>query len=427
MGVRGGTRAVVAALLVVLAAACGGDPAEPAPPADGTTAAAGEATSAATPASEGEDDGGEGLDEGEEDGQDLEPSEDWPTAEPPGPREDPLQPADVLVFSPEAPLDEDMVEQIRGLKGVEEVALFSMGQAVIENRALNVAAVDPTTYRVFTPQATADSEETWDRVAGGELALTAELQKKLPISEDGYLRLGSSEDAETLHVGAFAPQGPTTVDAVVNAGWGERLGLQEGNALLVSTGLASPQSLRKPIARVVGGQASIQELDVVARTGIDPNATLSAFVVGSVADAVGVFNYTVIGGGRIAPEPSWVAAHIETRVMPIIGSMTCNKAIFPQLEAALREVVERGLADKLHPDEYAGCYYPRFIAGSTTLSNHSFGLAMDFNVPGNGRGTVGAIDRQVVDIFKSWGFAWGGDWRYTDPMHFEADRIVDPR
>ena len=52
---------------------------------------------------------------------------------------------------------------------------------------------------------------------------------------------------------------------------------------------------------------------------------------------VGTFNYTVIGGGRIAPDPAWVASHIGTEVMPIIGPMTCNRAIFPQLRAALEE------------------------------------------------------------------------------------------
>jgi hypothetical protein len=106
--------------------------------------------------------------------------------------------------------------------------------------------------------------------------------------------------------------------------------------------------------------------------------------------------------------------------------MTCNKAVFPQLRAALEEVTARGLANEIHPDEYAGCYYPRFIAGTTTLSNHSFGLAMDLNVPGNQRGTAGEMDRGVVGIFKKWGFAWGGDWNYTDPMHFEMASVVNP-
>ncbi len=142
---------------------------------------------------------------------------------------------------------------------------------------------------------------------------------------------------------------------------------------------------------------------------------------------MGVFNYTPIGGGRIAPAKSWVESHIVTEQVPILGTVTCNKYLMPQLRAALLEIVQRGLSPEIHPDEYAGCYYPRYIAGSTKLSNHSFGLALDLNVPGNQRGTVGEMDRTVVQIFKKWGFAWGGDWGYTDPMHFELDHLVKPK
>ena len=331
------------------------------------------------------------------------------------------------MFSPEHPLDEDMVRGIERLKGVRATNLFSMGQPVIENQALTVAAVDPATYRLFTPAASADTQEVWDRVAGGELALSPELRRKVPKDKNDFVRLGSADDAPEVHIGYYAPQVESAIDAVVNEKWGEELGLQPGNALLISTGGTSPQSLRKPIARLVGGEASIQALDIVARTGIDPGAKQTAFVVGTIAQAVGVFNYTVIGGGRIAPAPAWVRSHIATEAVPILGNVTCNKLIFPQLKAALQDIMARGLEDKIHPGEYAGCYYPRFIAGTTTLSNHSFGLALDLNVPGNQRGTVGEMDRQVVAIFKEWGFAWGGDWNYTDPMHFEMNALVDPR
>ena len=36
------------------------------------------------------------------------------------------------------------------------------------------------------------------------------------------------------------------------------------------------------------------------------------------------------------------------------------------------------------------------------------------------------MDRSVVAIFKKWGFAWGGDWGYTDPMHFEMNAELVP-
>ncbi|MGH3431465.1 MAG: M15 family metallopeptidase, partial [Thermocrispum sp.] len=58
------------------------------------------------------------------------------------------------------------------------------------------------------------------------------------------------------------------------------------------------------------------------------------------------------------------------------------------------------------------------------LSLHTWGIAIDLNVAGNQRGTAGEIDREVVRIFTRWGFAWGGDWSWTDPMHFELAALV---
>jgi len=345
--------------------------------------------------------------------------------DPPGPRKGALARADVLVYDPES-LSDETITAIRSLDGVTGVESMALAQVSIENKVINVAAVHPGTYRNYTSYESAETQAVWDRVAGGELAIRPALRKRVPTDDKDYVRLGSDKDAPQVHIGAIAPQVPQ-VDAVVNDSWIDTLGMKPGNALLVTTGQTAPASLRKPIERIAGDEASVQMLDAVARFGLDTSVQQTAFLVGTVADAVGTFNYTVLGGGRIAPDPAWVSEHIATGTVPILGSVTCNRLIFPQLEAALREVEARGLADEIHPDEYAGCYYPRFIAGTTSLSNHSFGLALDFNVPGNQRGTVGEMDRTVVSIFKKWGFAWGGDWRYTDPMHFEMNAVVDPR
>jgi hypothetical protein len=124
-----------------------------------------------------------------------------------------------------------------------------------------------------------------------------------------------------------------------------------------------------------------------------------------------------------------VRSYIRTETVPIIGRVTCNKGMIPQLRSALIDVVRQGLADKIHPGQYGGCYVPRYIANDPAkgLSLHSWGIAIDLNVPENQRGTVGRMDRTVVSIFKKWGFAWGGDWSYTDPMHFELNRVVQVR
>ncbi|WP_235735488.1 M15 family metallopeptidase [Nocardioides alcanivorans] len=345
--------------------------------------------------------------------------------DPPGPLTEPLASADIMLVSLEdGPLAEDLLAAIEKVKGVQTTELIDLGNVALENTVVNVAAVDPASYRRFTPAGQA--EEIWGRVAGGELAIGEELGQKVQ-GDESFVKLGNDKEAPKVHVGAYTDQ-VLTVDIVVNRAWGETLGLVRDNALLISTGINSPQKVRKRLKSLVEGKAAVQMLDAVARSGIDLNATQTAYLTGgSVARAVGSFSYKAIGGGRIAPDPAWVAANIRTEEVPILGKVTCHKAMLPQMRAALDEIVQRGLADKIHPGEYAGCYYPRFIANSTSLSLHSFGIAFDVNVPGNQRGTAGEIDRQVVSIFKKWGFGWGGDWSWTDPMHFEMNAIVEAR
>jgi hypothetical protein len=340
--------------------------------------------------------------------------------DPPRPFQAPLHTADILIFRQHR-LSDRMVRRIRHVQGVARIERFSLAQVSIEDHAIDVAAVDPATYRNFNPGTVAQFQPEWNRIAGGEMALRPGFRRQ--VGKNGFVRLGGRSDAPQVHVGVYAPQVPG-VDAVVNQSWVKTLDMRSGNALLVSTGIRTPLSIRKPIQRIVGHRASVQRLDVAARLGLDPKAAQTAFLVGSAADAVGSYSYAVLGGGRIAPQQAWVRGHISTQTMPILGPMTCNTQMFPQLRAALDEIVADGLSSAIHPSQYGGCYVPRFIAGTTTLSNHAFGLAFDLNVPENQRGTVGQIDRQVVAIFQEWGFTWGGTWHYTDPMHFELNRIV---
>ncbi|CAM3281554.1 M15 family metallopeptidase [Nocardioides dubius] len=401
---RGGlTRALTASACVLVLAACGNDDggakADPSPSATDATPSESSASSGSP---------GEGR-----------------TVDAPGELTDPLRSADIMVVSLEAkPLPESLIAAVKKVKGVVATELIDLGSVSIQNSVATVASVDPASYRRFT--ASGQSSEIWNRVAGGELALSQELAKEV-ADDEAYVRMGNDKDAPKIHVGAYADQVPN-VDMVLNRAWTDDLGLVSDNALVISTGAASPQRVRTSLKGLVDDVASIQMLDVVARFGLDPNAKQTAYLTGgSVAQAVGSFTYSVLGDGRIAPDPAWVKANIRTEQVPIIGSVTCHRVVLPQLRAALTEVVERGLSDKIHPGEYAGCYYPRFIANSNKLSLHSFGIALDFNVPGNQRGTAGEIDRTVVSIFKKWGFAWGGDWKWTDPMHFEMNALVEPR
>ena len=348
------------------------------------------------------------------------------SVDPPGKLTDSLLSSDILVYSQNS-LDEDTIARIKAIKGVEAVESIAMGSFYVADRQVTYAAVDLATFPRFTDRSTAQTPAVWDRVAGGEIAVEPVIGKQLE-QKDGYMRLNNEAGAETIHIGAYAAilpsLGQSRIDAVVNTRWTDKLGMREDNALIVALGVASPASILKELKRYVGQKAQIEILAQNPKL----NAARTAFLTGgSVAAAVGSFSYRPNPDGTVVPDPKWVAANIRTEQMPIIGRVTGHRVMLPQLRGALNQIASNRLSSKIHT--YDGCYVPRFIAHNPArgLSFHTFGTAIDLNASTNYRGIAGDIDRRVVAIFKSWGFAWGGDWNYTDPMHFELAELGKPR
>lgn len=339
----------------------------------------------------------------------------------------PLQTPDVLVLS-STTIPARVLHRLRATGGVADTEVFSMAQFYVEEQPIRYAAVDPATFRRYTPDTTAVTTQLWDRVAGGEIMIRPDLGREVPTT-GGDLRLGSTAKDPSIHIGAIAPLSSPAhapyLDAVLNERWARRLDMPLHNAVLISTGSTSPQSIQKRLRALVGETATVQILG--------PNPDLSGYqqailTSSSLARAVGTFRYTVNPNGTVNPDRHWISAYIRTEQVPILGAVTCNKAMFVQLRAALHEVVASGLAGLIHPREYGGCFVPRFIGRDPRrgLSFHTWGTAIDLNVPGNPRGSKGLMDRRIVAIFERWGFRWGGYWSYTDPMHFELARIVKP-
>jgi hypothetical protein len=71
-------------------------------------------------------------------------------------------------------------------------------------------------------------------------------------------------------------------------------------------------------------------------------------------------------------------------------------------------------------------FAPRSIRGSTAVSMHAYGLAWDFfatppNVvpPGGVWTPDNAVPRSFAEVFKSYGFRWGGEFKRVDLPHIE--------
>lgn len=130
------------------------------------------------------------------------------------------------------------------------------------------------------------------------------------------------------------------------------------------------------------------------------------------------------GGGYLTPDPTWEQKWIVSRRVVQLGLVTCNKAVLPDLTAAMQEITDRGLGSLVHTADFeyeGGCYNPRAVpfARGGTLSAHSWGAAVDINVDVNPLGAAPDQDARLVAIMGRHGFTWGGRWLRTDAAHFE--------
>jgi hypothetical protein len=126
------------------------------------------------------------------------------------------------------------------------------------------------------------------------------------------------------------------------------------------------------------------------------------------------------GSDWIRIEPRWLDRNIVTRSVPILGAVTCNRRLFAPLRRALHTLARRRLSSVVDRGDYAGCFAPRRIPGSGSLSLHAWGLAIDINAAANPRLGDSRQDRRLVRAMEDAGFTWGGRWpTVPDPMHFE--------
>jgi hypothetical protein len=130
--------------------------------------------------------------------------------------------------------------------------------------------------------------------------------------------------------------------------------------------------------------------------------------------------------GYLDVDPSWVRTHIVTVSVPLLGRVTCNRALIPQLRDALSSLQRRGLGSLI--ESYAGCFAPKFVNRDPTamLSHHAWGIGFDCNFPGNAYGEPPHQDPRLVRTMERFGFIWGGTFIVPDGNHFEYRRAPAP-
>ena len=141
------------------------------------------------------------------------------------------------------------------------------------------------------------------------------------------------------------------------------------------------------------------------------------------------------------PTASWMKTHLTQIATPYplalawdptrrVSKVTCHQHVSQSLESILNAILAHyGTAEKVARERmhlYGGCYQFRRIAGSTSLSMHAYGAAVDLDPIANPLGkaydpAAGMVPMAVVEIFEGEGWTWGGRFHTRrDCMHFQA-------
>ena len=326
---------------------------------------------------------------------------------------------DVLVTGP-ATFSPGAIEKLTALSPEAGVVVFRAGTVRIGGKDVRAVGVDPSTFRTFAAQGTAESNAVWQSVARGEAVASHEGAKAMKLELGKQLEVTPAEgEPLNLRLGALATTGVPGTDLIVDDETGRQLGLPSATGMLLTAGKGKdPVALAGKVEKITGKGATVDLLTAPATNPV-------AFLTGSkAAKAFGAFSYRYYPDGTIQPDAQWVRNNIQTATVPIMGRVTCHRLMIPQLRGALQDVVDAGLANTLNT--YDGCYVPRFIERNpeNSISLHTWGIAIDMDASTNYRGIAGTMHPEVVNIFKRWGFRWGGDWKYTDPMHFELAALI---
>lgn len=115
-----------------------------------------------------------------------------------------------------------------------------------------------------------------------------------------------------------------------------------------------------------------------------------------------------------------------------VKRLTCHRQVAQSLSQILQRVLDQygfEWIQKHGMDLFGGCYNFRPMRGSHVLSMHSYGIAIDLDPEHNPLGkkwepNAGMIPMEIVDLFESAGWTWGGRWKSRpDTMHFQAASV----
>jgi hypothetical protein len=125
-------------------------------------------------------------------------------------------------------------------------------------------------------------------------------------------------------------------------------------------------------------------------------------------------------GTRVEIDPAWLEANIVVMDIPLLGQVRCHREYATRLAGVMQSLVDDDLQEVIDRSAFRGCWNPRYIAGTTRLSRHAFGVAADINFGNPLDGGPGSpVHPELLARMAAAGITSGHAWSAPDPGHFE--------
>jgi len=195
-------------------------------------------------------------------------------------------------------LPRSVVDAVRDIEGVESVLTVDAARVEIEGEPTSVLGVSPSSFRNHAPEPSAESDEIWQGVAEGHIALSRDVGTDRELEVGSEVTVAGGRGEIPLEVWTHATSGIAGIDALVSRERAAELGMPRGNALVVSAPDADLWDLHDALGEALGEEgASLQLVTDAPEPLVDGDAVPTTVIEEVIANAETQLGVPYVWGG----------------------------------------------------------------------------------------------------------------------------------
>ncbi|RKS10241.1 NlpC/P60 family protein [Nocardiopsis sp. Huas11] len=194
-------------------------------------------------------------------------------------------------------LSRESVDAVRDIEGVEHVLTVDAARVRVDGEPTSVLGVNPSTFRNHAPGPSAESDEIWQGVAEGRVALSNDVGTERDLDVGSEVTVEGGRGDVSLEVWTHATSGIAGIDALVSRERAAELGMPEGNALVVSAPDAELFELHEALSEALGEDASLQLVADDPEPDVSGDAVPESVIEEVIANAETQLGVPYVWGG----------------------------------------------------------------------------------------------------------------------------------